>query len=403
MYKRELHLPTIRPRVLEQTDAGPGVGVSNKQVQFRAVEKVCLEKLDFYTHVHLASGDCQNPVERTQAAVGKAMANGNRIHWEHEHVMESIDEKDKESLTIDEFNELECQRTIRNVQLTCQDLASQVQDSPGPKGSLDPMSGLTGEPAKDLFFNDAKFVHSNETHFEVGELYIEYRKGSFESRSGELCQFCCDNPWYGPKLGQVPKPMPNDDGGFLKYGETPTDGRYPDDYQPRAVLRKMFSDGQISSVNEDEVDAFSQTYSADKRLVTNELSHLELLKFKDTKRKKDRIETKEQENKKQFKDYDWEQLYKDHLIEKHWEKLYKDHLIEKQRLSVLDLFLQEKGVTVNGNKKEKIKFVMAFLAKEFASKDWIQYWIQRVRVMPATYSRMTWRCLWTVMYHLIMR
>ena len=304
------------------------------------MENVCLEKLDFYTRVHLASGDCQNPVERTQAAVGKAMANGNRIHWEHEHVMESIDEKDKESLTIDEFNELECQRTIRNVQLTCQDLASQVQDSPGPKGSLDPMSGLTGEPAKDLFFNDAKFVQQYfqapkakqkdlpgyhyyskvakfaETHFEVGELYIEYRKGSCESRSGELCQFCCDNPWYGPKLGQVPKPMPNDDGGFLKYGETPTDGRYPDDYQPRAVLRKMFSDGQISSVNEDEVDAFSQTYSADKRLVTNELSHLELLKFKDTKRKKDRIETKEQENKKQFKDYDWEQLYKDRLIEK---------------------------------------------------------------------------------------
>ena len=141
----------------------------------------------------MASGDCQNPVERTQAAVGKAMANGNRIHWEHEHVMESIDEKDKESLTIDEFNKLERQRTIRNVQLTCQDLTSQVQDSPGPKGSLDPMSGLTGEPAKDLFFNDAKFVHSNETHFEVGELYIEYRKGSCESRFGELCQFCCEH------------------------------------------------------------------------------------------------------------------------------------------------------------------------------------------------------------------
>ena len=51
------------------------------------MENVCLEKLDFYTRVHLASGDCQNPVERTQAAVGKAMANGNRIHWEHEQVM----------------------------------------------------------------------------------------------------------------------------------------------------------------------------------------------------------------------------------------------------------------------------------------------------------------------------
>ena len=34
----EFQLPPLRPSVMEQTDAGSGVGVSNKQVQFRAAE-----------------------------------------------------------------------------------------------------------------------------------------------------------------------------------------------------------------------------------------------------------------------------------------------------------------------------------------------------------------------------
>ena len=63
--------------------AGPGVGVSNHQVQFRAVEKIRIENLDYFIQIHRASGDCHNPVEQTQASVGKEIANGSHIEWEH--------------------------------------------------------------------------------------------------------------------------------------------------------------------------------------------------------------------------------------------------------------------------------------------------------------------------------
>ena len=43
----DIGVPSIRPRVIKETDAGPDVGVSNHQVQFRAEEKVRIEKLDY--------------------------------------------------------------------------------------------------------------------------------------------------------------------------------------------------------------------------------------------------------------------------------------------------------------------------------------------------------------------
>ena len=45
----EFNLPDVKPRIFDQTDAGPGVGVSNKQVQFRAAERILIEGSDYYT------------------------------------------------------------------------------------------------------------------------------------------------------------------------------------------------------------------------------------------------------------------------------------------------------------------------------------------------------------------
>ena len=67
----QINIPSIRPRVMEESDACPGVGVSNHQVRFRSAEKVRIENLDYFIRIHRATGDCQNPVECTHAAVSK--------------------------------------------------------------------------------------------------------------------------------------------------------------------------------------------------------------------------------------------------------------------------------------------------------------------------------------------
>ena len=47
-------LPALKPRVLELTDAGPGVGCNNSEVQFRMVEKILIHKLDKIVGIHPA-------------------------------------------------------------------------------------------------------------------------------------------------------------------------------------------------------------------------------------------------------------------------------------------------------------------------------------------------------------
>ena len=67
-----LHLPPTRPFTLEFTDAGPGVGVSNYEVQFREIEIAMLHKSTLRHRVHLARDDQgQNEAERTNSYIGK--------------------------------------------------------------------------------------------------------------------------------------------------------------------------------------------------------------------------------------------------------------------------------------------------------------------------------------------
>ena len=69
--------PTVKSRIHEFTDGGPGVAVSNRDVQFRAAEIIQLLDLDYYLRFHLASDDSsQNEVERMQSYVGDAICDG---------------------------------------------------------------------------------------------------------------------------------------------------------------------------------------------------------------------------------------------------------------------------------------------------------------------------------------
>ncbi len=106
-----------------------------------------------YMRVHRTTGDCQNPVERTQAAVGKAFANGDRIHWEYKTMLSDLTKDEKEKMSPEDFI-LEIQRRKKkyNVLETCKDLGQRVQDAPGPRGSLNPMTGLVSSFLESPFF-----------------------------------------------------------------------------------------------------------------------------------------------------------------------------------------------------------------------------------------------------------
>ena len=67
-----LNLPTQKPRVVDLTDAGPGVGITNNDVCYGIAQEILITNIDYYIRHHLAPGDSShNEVERIQSYVGK--------------------------------------------------------------------------------------------------------------------------------------------------------------------------------------------------------------------------------------------------------------------------------------------------------------------------------------------
>ena len=65
-------LPKLKSRIVDLTDASPGVGITNYEVQYRMAQEVTLLNVDYCIRHHLALGDySQKEVERIQSYVGK--------------------------------------------------------------------------------------------------------------------------------------------------------------------------------------------------------------------------------------------------------------------------------------------------------------------------------------------
>lgn len=330
----DFELRKTKPRVLELTDGGPGVGKSNRDVRFRAAEKVLIDNLDFYTRIHRATGDCQNEVERTQAAVGKAISDGGSIHWEYKQL--DIEDDEIKQMTIDEIEKTEDDINKFNVTQTCKDLAMRVENSPGPRGGF--MTGIVvGCDKEQLYFNDEtalkcyldtapskrqnvpgyhyfqKVSKFYDTHFTEGELYMEYVRFNCEDTTNQICEIC-ETGWSGKPISMVPRPYPGNNFQYKKYEDTPVEindiKRKPDDFQPRCQVRILHNEGKIKSDMTDEIQSFAEKHAVeDSFLIKAELHHIELIKFKREKRSEFRKLKTQFEKSKKIDDYDWTDLH----------------------------------------------------------------------------------------------
>lgn len=62
---RGMELPKQKSKVVDLTDAGPGMGITNHEVKFRTIEEIRMCDYDYYVRHHLALGDSShNEVER---------------------------------------------------------------------------------------------------------------------------------------------------------------------------------------------------------------------------------------------------------------------------------------------------------------------------------------------------
>lgn len=166
------------------------------------------------------------------------------------------------------------------------------------------------------------------------------------------------NDLYGPNLVKpVPRPYPDyerlPDLHYLVHSNTPVQidnvEREPDDFQPRANIKKLFALGELSTSNHASVSQFSKKYVLPDDLVMKYVLHLETLKADKEKRS---IATQKKRHDVTCKTYD----------DYNWVEMFENNSIDKQTMSVLDKYIQHHNLGNFTVKPEKVKAVKQSIA-----------------------------------------
>ena len=88
-----LRLPPVYPRLLELTDAGPGVGVSSAESRIRIIERARMHGNEKILRIHRAREDSgQNEAERLNACIGDALCDGGSLKWQIYETLHGLSE-----------------------------------------------------------------------------------------------------------------------------------------------------------------------------------------------------------------------------------------------------------------------------------------------------------------------
>ena len=371
-------LPPVYPRILELTDAGPGVGVSSAECRWRLLEKARIHNSDKVLGIHRARQDSgQNEAERLNACIGDALCDGGSLKWQIY--------KPLHGLSVDEISsptnsELETQRKAnmeKNAWAVAEEVVRRVDDAPAPRGYTSTM--MVDQPEEMIFYNRdfmkqyhdapnnkkntipghgyfAKLASFEEEHCEKGELYMEYRKMSCQEKNGELCEYCRATDFLSPTSATpTPRPYPDysklPDFHYLPGTKTPTTGRKPDDYQPRAQIKQMFQEGTLKAGDKNAIKDFSEKYIVSEKLVADYIDHLTDIELRKDKRRTENDRKRTARKQQEYNDIDWQDLY------------HKNQL-STLRVGELELYINNHNILFKGKKDEKVRVVKAHIGSK---------------------------------------
>ena len=186
-------------------------------------------------------------------------------------------------------------------------------------------------------------------HYSSGELNMEYIK-CIENK----CSFCIGSPWRSPTLKGVPRPMPDvsklPSYHYLDVFDTPLVNnnklRPPDDFMPRAVVKKLFKEGELQ--NMEDIKIFANQYVVKAEIVNDYIKHQKNIEF--TKQSRATV-TKYEANTRKTKKYE----------DYNWSAMIMDDSIGKLTVIELNKFLQANKLPQQVNKLDKIKTIVNHL------------------------------------------
>jgi hypothetical protein len=319
---RGLNSPAIKPRWIDITDAGPGVGVSNFAVRFKDAEIAIIHNSDYRVRVHNSrDGSGDNEAERTNSAIGDSIVEGTTLQWEKYPKFYGLTDEQIESMSLQEYEAHEAARMEKNAWYVTNELRLRIDGAPVfneyihayttekvdeafflpvHKDLLKQFQSLGGNKQKQVpgYHYISEINQFIQQHYHVGELFMEFIKGGCMESGRELCQVCENNEWISPKMSRIPQPVPSSInlGHYEDVFDAPIENREIDDYAPRANLKKLFKNKEISSKQHDKIQEFSTKYAVDAETLSQYVKHMEELKMtsniKASERAKSRAELK---------------------------------------------------------------------------------------------------------------
>lgn len=127
----DLKLPVVKPRWADFTDAGPGVGSNNFEVQFRDAEMAVIYNSDYRIRLHSSrNNSADNEAERTNSAIGDSIVDGAILEWNNFKRFDGLTDEQIANLTMTEFNEHEERRMEKNAWHCAGEVRKRVDGAP---------------------------------------------------------------------------------------------------------------------------------------------------------------------------------------------------------------------------------------------------------------------------------
>ena len=173
---------------------------------------------------------------------------------------------------------------------------------------------------------------------------MEYKRMSCQERNGQLCKFCEKDETTSaplptrrsyPNYGKLPNFH------YLSWSATPTNGREPDDFQPRDQIEQLFEESALVSGDSEAIRKFSDKYIyiVHEKLVAEYVEHLSQIKMRKEKKKEETERERMERLNQEYNDIDWVGLY-------------NSDKLSSLRVDELSLYFSHHEITLLTNKSQ---------------------------------------------------
>ena len=130
--------------------------------------------------------------------------------------------------------------------------------------------------------------------------------------------------------------------------QPPTNGRDPDDFQPRAQIKRLFEESELVSGDSVAVRKFSDKYIVPEKLVAEYVEHLAQIKIPQEKKKEETERERTEQLNREYNDIDCVGLY-------------NSDKLSSLRVDELSLYFSHHKITFKGKKAEKVAMIKAHI------------------------------------------